>query len=291
MTIRNALTWARKEFKKSNVEGGAASANFLMRQVLGAPKTFILANPEKKLTLRQERKFIRYVKKRKKHEPIWYITGHIEFFGNDFLVNESVLIPRPETEILVEKILEYTRSIKKNNFKIVDIGTGSGAIILSLAANLFSDTEKKNMTSFFASDVSKKALKVARINAQKMELSKSVKFKAGDLFGPWVGHKFDIVVANLPYVPHEDMSSLAFDLVHYEPRIALDGGEKGLEIYTKFFEELPYFIDKESVVFCEIGDRQGEPVRNLVKRLLPKMQVDIIQDYAGFDRFVIIKKS
>lgn len=327
MTIRNAITWAKKELRVRKIEGVDASVFFLMQQVLRAPKSFILANPEKKLTLFQERKFVRFVKRRRKQEPVWYITKRINFYNKEFLVNENVLIPRPETEILVEKILEMIKTSKRLETSILDIGTGSGAIVLSLASEIYNvhpwsltsqffhwigvkqpnqsvvDYKLENKEPldsvvpsqdikkyrFYGSDISWSALKVAMKNKQRLELNRKVRFKKGDLFGPWVGKKFDVVVANLPYVPHEDMSTLAFDLTHYEPRVALDGGKRGLEIYKRFFSELPQFLNSGALVFCEIGDKQGPKIEKMVKNVLPDAKVEIIPDFAGFDRFVIIR--
>ena len=316
MTIKEALTWAKKLLKERGVEGPEASADFLLRQVLKTDKAYIFAHPEISLTAVQETKYRIWVKRRAKHKPVWYITGKIEFCDLDLAVNQNVLIPRPETELLVERVLEELK-IRNSKLEILEVGTGSGAIILSLANELTKKTlssptsqikfnsvdrgsflveqdsrlrgNDRNVFGFSASDISPKALSVARKNAKNLVLADKITFKQGDLFSPWKGNKFDIIVANLPYIPHEDMSTLAFDLIHYEPRTALDGGHEGLEIYKRFFETLGDHLNVGGKVFCEIGYDQGEKIQQLVAAIMPKARVTVIGDYADIDRIVIIE--
>lgn len=282
MTIKESLQWSTSLLEEKKTEQPNESANFLLRQLLSADKSYIITHPDKKLTLFQENKFKRWVKRRAKHEPVWYITRSIEFYGQDFLVNENVLIPRPETELLIEKTLADSKELKTNS-RILDIGTGSGAIILSLAKEL--DVTHK----YFASDISSKALAVAKKNAKRLKLDPVIQFKKGDLLSPWLGQRFDIIIANLPYIPHEDMSTLALDLLHYEPRTALDGEKNGLEIYERFFAQLPSVLAPNTKVYCEIGKDQGGEVKLMIKKSLPKAKVTIVSDYAKIDRIAIIE--
>lgn len=278
MKLNDAIKFATQLFIEKEVEGPKSSAEFLLRNVLKVDKAYLYAHPERELTILEERKFRNWTKRRVKHEPVWYITGLIEFFGQDFSVNTNVLIPRPETEVILEKVTnENSKLINKN---VLDIGTGSGTIILTLAKYLPDN-------NFFASDISEKALKTAKKNAKNFGLN--VEFKKGDLFGPWLGKKFDLIVVNLPYVPHEDMGTLAYDLIHYEPRVALDGGENGVVIYKKFIDELPGFINPGAKIYCEIGDLQGDEIKNYAKKILPSANVSIISDYAKHDRLIIIE--
>lgn len=289
MTIKEALTWAKKLLKERGVEGPEASADFLLRQVLKTDKAYIFAHPEISLTAVQETKYRIWVKRRAKHKPVWYITGKIEFCDLDLAVNQNVLIPRPETELLVERVLEELK-IRNSKLEILEVGTGSGAIILALANFLsLRGGEDDAAISFFASDISPKALTVAKKNAKNLGFADKITFKQGDIFSPWKGKKFDVIVANLPYVPHEDMSTLAFDLIHYEPRTALDGGHEGLEIYKRFFETLNSHLNVGGKVFCEIGYDQGDKVKDLLAKIMPQAQVTVIGDYADVDRIVIIE--
>lgn len=284
MTIAQALTWAKKLLKDRGVEGPEASAEFLLRQILKVDRAFIFAHPEADLNTTQEAKYRIWVKRRAKHKPVWYITGKIEFCGLDLAVNQNVLIPRPETELLVEQVLRQAKSEKLNVKSILEIGTGSGAIILSLVAKLHSSNK-----NFFASDISKKALVVAKKNAKNLGFADKITFKQGDLFSPWKGEKFDFIVANLPYIPHEDISTLAFDLIHYEPRVALDGGIGGLEIYERFFREVSKYLNSGGKVFCEIGYDQGEKIKKILTKIMPQAKITILGDYANIDRIVIIE--
>lgn len=279
MTISQANKWATEFLEKKGIEEPKSSADFLIRQTLKVDKSYLIVNKDKKMPILVEAKFRRWIKRRAKHEPVWYITGKIEFYGQDFYVNKNVLIPRPETELLVEEILKRIKTTGES--RILDIGTGSGAIILTLANKL--------KGQFFASDISDKALVIAKKNAKSLTHHNKVIFKKGDLLSPWLNQKFDLIVANLPYVPHEDMSTLAFDLIHYEPRTALDGGTEGLELYNKFIQQLPFLVNDKTTIFCEIGKDQGEKFKRMVINTLPKASVEIIQDYAKIDRIIVIK--
>ncbi len=283
MTVREALTWAKQILIENEVEGSQSSAEFLLTQATGFDKTYLYTYPEKSLTKLQELRFRRFVKKRSKHEPVWYITGKIEFMGLLLHVNNSVLIPRPETELMIEKIIERVKSKTVKVKSILDVGTGSGTIALTLASHL------GDKLTFNASDLSDKALAVARKNAKSNGLSEQIEFKKGDLLSPWLGQKFDLIVANLPYVPHEDMATLAFDLTHHEPRLALDGGVMGLEVYKRFIQELPFFLNPGAIVYMEIGYDQGRYIEEFVHKYLPKAKVQTVGDYQQIDRIVIIE--
>jgi len=312
MNVKEALNWAINELK--DVSEAEKSAKFLLRQVLapslchsreGLPrskaggnldmKAWLLANPDYNLNSEQEKTFRQFIERRKKHEPVWYITGKIEFYGLDLSVNQNVLIPRPETEFLVEEVLKVSKGKK-----ILELGTGSGAISLALANKIKKEGfwTSQNDVKFFASDVSGDALKVAKKNAKKLGMDSrlrgndggcGIEFRQGDLLEPWSGEKFDIVVANLPYIPHEDMSSLALDIHHWEPRVALDGGKDGLEIYEKLLSQIPDYLNAGAMMFFEIGIDQGENLKKLVSKYLPNADVKIKKDYGDIDRLAIIK--
>lgn len=283
MVIRDLLAWAKKELKQAEVAEPESSAEFLLREVLSLDRAALYANLDKVITASEERKYKKFIARRKKHEPVWQITSEVEFFGRPFYVNRNVLVPRPETEFLVELALkEIKGKFKKPNskLKILDIGTGSGAIIITLANEMKSG-------DFFGSDISAKALAVAKKNAKKN--AAEVNFKRGDLFKPWAGEKFDLIVANLPYIPEEDMGGLAMDVHHYEPRLALSGGVGGLVIYDKFLQELPSYLKEDGVIFCEITREQGELFCNLANKYLPDKKCEIHKDLADIDRIAIIK--
>ena len=239
----------------------------------------ILAYPDTKLALFEERKYKRWIKKRSRHIPVWYITGYEHFYGLDFKVSRNVLIPRPETEILVEKALSQAKKMPPT-IKIADIGTGSGAIGISLAKNL------PNIQVYLV-DISKKALAVAKKNAKNNKVN-NVVILSGNLLEP-LPQKVDLIVANLPYVPSGNIATLAYDIHHYEPRLALEGGNDGLDLYRLFFKQAPSKIKEKGKIFLEIGENQGPKMVKIAKNVFPQAQVRFEKDWAGLDRFVIVE--
>lgn len=281
MDIKEALKEAAKELKELDVAEPNASAEVLLSDVLGLSRTELSANGERVLSKKELKKYQNLVNRRKKHEPVWQIIGKVDFWGLSYIVSKNVLVPRPETEILVKKVVEYAKS-QNRALNILDLGTGSGTVIVAL------ENELQNC-SYSASDISPRALKVAKLNAKRLTKKGSIKFKKGDLFKPWKGERFDIVVANLPYIPHEEMEGLALDVYHHEPRVALDGGKHGLEIYKRFFQELPNRLEASAAVFIEIGIDQGEDIKAFVSEYLPGATCEILGDLAGIDRIGIIR--
>jgi len=306
MTIKEALKDAQDKLIKGNIIDPKNSAEFLICQVLKYDKAKLYANLDATFYAAAQKVYKRYIAKRLKHEPVWYITkSKVNFYGNDFFVSKDCLIPRPETEFLVHEVLEriknYDLRIKNENlkksptmqqkkFKILDIGTGSGAIIISIAKTIAND--QRLMTNdflFFASDISEKALKIAEKNVQNLGLSEKILLKRGYLFEPWKTQKFDVITANLPYIPHEDLGSLALDIHHYEPRVSLDGGSGGLVIYEEFLKNLPRHLNKGGSVFCEIGKSQGNLFKKIALKYLNGAKIEIKHDFADFDRIAIIR--
>ena len=286
MTIKQALLWADRKLKET--EDSKKSAYFLLKNVILKDESLILAYPEFLLTKRQELKFKQWILKRKKNLPVCYIVGFIDFYGLRFKVNKDVLIPRPETEVLVEMILSSVitaqagiQKIKHlgSDLVISDIGTGSGAIGLSLAKNL---PEAK----IYLVDISSKALKVAKKNS-KINNIQNVIFKKGNLLEP-LSEKADIVVANLPYSPTEDLKGLPLDITCHEPRLALDGGEDGMDVYRQFFNQVKNKLKTCGKIYLEIGENQGEKVKDLSLGVFPNANVLLKKDWAGLDRYVIV---
>jgi len=284
MTILEALTWSKKLLAEAGAENPTASAEFLLSHALDKPKEYLFSHSDEDLAVEDLTIFQDWTNRRAKHEPVWYITGKIKFMSLELVVDKNVLIPRPETELLVEKIQESV----ENGFapkNVLEIGTGSGAIILSLCSSLRDDAA----ISFFASDISEGALKVAQANAEFLGSKDLIAFHEGDLFEPWSGQRFDLIVANLPYVPEGDKDSLAADLTSYEPHLALFGGVEGLDIVFRFIDELPGYTNDGCKVFLEIGYDQGDKITKYVSRILPSAITTVFGDYAGVDRIVIIE--
>ena len=247
-------------------------AKIILSYVLDKNSTYITTNFDQDLDIESVKQIDDIYQKLDQGQPLQYAIGRWDFFGRDFLVDPSVLIPRPETEILVDLILKEDLE----NKRILDIGTGSGAIAISLAL--------ESSAQVTASDISIEALQTAKTNAKR--LGAQVKFIESDLFEN-IDDKFDIIVSNPPYISEEEYKTLDKDLF-YEPKTALVGGEIGSEIYEKIVKQLRNYLNEGGQIYFEIGYDQKEPVS---KRLedFGFSQVECIKDYNGFDRIIRAK--
>ena len=258
----------------------------LLSAVLNKPKEYLYEYPEKKLSVSQLKQFQKLFLRRLRGEPIAYILGFKEFYGLTFKVNKNVLIPRPETEILVEEVINYIKaqsSKLKAQSQIVDIGTGSGCIIISLAKNI--DNAK-----FFATEISAKALSIAKNNAKLNKVK--IKFHKGHLLvaispEPRAQSPELVVVANLPYLTTNETKNLA---VKYEPKLALDGAQNGLKYFYELFDQIKKFAIYPKAIFLEIGWNQAVKIKQMVKKVLPDHKFEVKKDLSGFDRILIISK-
>ncbi|EJP20723.1 protein-(glutamine-N5) methyltransferase, release factor-specific [Streptococcus oralis SK304] len=209
------------------------------------------------------------------HKPAQYIIGHVDFFGMQLKVDERVLIPRPETEELVELILTEN---PEENLKILDIGTGSGAIALGLAKN-------RPGWSVTAADISKEALELASENARNQNLN--IFFKKSDCFAE-ISEKYDIIVSNPPYISREDESDVGLNVLHSEPHLALFADEDGLAIYRRIAEDAKDYLTDGGKIYLEIGYKQGKSVPALFKKHFPEKRVRTLKDQFGQDRMVAV---
>ena len=260
------------------VSGSASlDAQLLIAEVLDANRAHVIAHPEKVLTSKQADQIEQWVVRREQGEPIAYILGRRAFYDRDFMVTSDVLIPRPETEHLLEIALEFAET--RTTLVAVDVGTGSGAIAVTFKANVPS-------AIVYATDISADALKVAQRNAVNHRAD--VEFFQGDLLQPMIdaGTTLDLVMANLPYIETEEMLELAVS--KYEPRLALDGGDDGLDLVRRLLKQAEGICNKDAMILLEIGANQGEKTRNQAYELLKPADVSIIQDYAGHDRVIKI---
>lgn len=246
MTIRQALQYSFAVLKEIS-NSPALDAEILLSYVLKKNRAFLFTYPEKKLTLSQEKNFKNLLARRKKHEPIAYIVGRKEFYGLDFFVNCRVLIPRPETEELVKNIIDYVQDTRYQirDTVICDVGTGSGCVAIALAKHL-------PCAKIWACDISKSALKIAKINAKTHRVSKHIKFVCSDLFSK-IPHKikFDVIVANLPYLSQKQYQNVQPEIKKYEPRLALIGGKTGMEIYAKLLQQSKNHLKSGGKIFLE----------------------------------------
>ena len=285
-TIRALLLAAEGTLVESpHAERARRDAETLMLHVLkkDAPNTnlaWLIAHGYETLPARATVDFRAWVERRRDGEPIQYITGEAEFYGQSFKVNRDVLIPRPETEHLVEKAIELSRGFERQ--RIVDVGTGSGAIAVALASNL-PDAE------IHATDVSAAALNVARANAKRHGAGARVIFRVGDLLAPVAGKRFDLIVSNPPYVAEGDRDLLSAEVRDYEPAQALFAGDSGLAIYRRLIPEAFAALFHERYLALEIGFGQQPAVESLLARA-GFTGIEFTNDLQGIPRVAVARR-
>lgn len=262
----------------------------LLSHLTSLSREELLAHPEKKLSTKVFKNFKKLEAKRLKNWPIAYLTNEKYFFSLKFAVNKHVLIPRPETEMMVDLIINNVANTK-NNTSILDIGCGSGNIIISLAHHL----KRNKKLSFLASDKSAKALKVAKANATSHKLKKIIKFKQGSLIKAFKktikkhlkqGHDI-IIAANLPYLNKEEMKEPS---IKHEPKTALYSAKNGLKHYRQLFKQLAKLnTNKQVSVFCEINPQQADDFVKILNKKIKQKEITFAKDLSGQIRFVLLK--
>lgn len=255
-----------------------AAARIILQHELGLSHAGLLASMREELEEEKFRKFWSKIELHALGTPIQHITGTEEFYGRSFQVNEHVLIPRPETEELIEETLQLiTAYFPKGNPSIVDIGTGSGVIAITMKCEL-------PAAHVVATDISETALVVANGNAKR--LNADVSFKTGDLLEPIKDRKWDVVLSNPPYISYEEAPDLSDSVRDFEPHSALFAENQGLALYEKMAEGLPHIVDKPSIIGFEIGYTQGEAVKKILQQAFPEASVYIKKDINKNDRMV-----
>lgn len=278
MNIKQALEEAKNILKSNNFEDSNIIAKELLSYVLKKDKVYLTINLDSDLTDIEYVEFTKYIEQIIDGKPLQYITQKQEFMGMEFFVNEDVLIPQPDTEILVETVLDICKRYGNQSLRILDLCTGSGAIAISLSKIL--------NTQVFASDVSTKALEVAEKN--NILKNSKVEFIESNLFEQINGEKFDIIVSNPPYIKNEEIKLLSKQ-VQNEPYIALAGGEDGLDFYRKIIDEAYKHINKNGYLCLEIGYDQKEDLIKLIKQNENYEYENCIKDLSNNDRCIIAK--
>lgn len=249
----------------------------IVSHTLTLSKEKILINLDREVETEEALQIDELIKERKTGKPLAYIMKSKEFFSETFHVDQRVLVPRPETEILVEEALKIIEN-KPGRVRVMDMGTGSGAIGIILA--------KKTLCEMLCVDISPDALSVAKRNAAHLGTKDNISFVCSNLFeGIKEDRRFDLILANLPYISVQEWDDLPEDVKNFEPRIALYGGEEGIEVYAGFMTGLPYYLKKNGHVLCEIGSNlQGRKVKNMLESL--GLKTTIKKDLSGRERII-----
>jgi release factor glutamine methyltransferase len=285
--IGEAMADATAKLRTAGVDSPKLVAQVLLAHTLGVPRANIMAySPQQPLQSHQLATFRERVARCVSGEPVAYVVGHVEFYRLDFLTDRRALIPRPETEHLVELALkkpQISNPLKSEISKsqIVEVGTGSGCVVVSLAVKL---PEMR----LIATDISADALALAHENARRHKVSSRIQFLRGDLLAP-VTVRVDGVIANLPYVTTAEWQNLPRHIRQHEPRIALDGGQDGLDLVRRLFAQAPQRVKPDGWLLLEIGATQGQAVSALARQAFPLAAVNLHRDYAGLTRVVEIQ--
>lgn len=281
MTISEILKYATEVLQSSGIAEPRREANSLLAFALEKDRTFLIAHSEYELSDEEEKRFREFLRRRANREPFQHITGRQEFYGLDFEVSKDVLIPRPETELIVENAILILREKEDSSF--CEIGVGSGCISVSILHNV--ETARA-----IGLDVSDKALQIAGRNAEKHEVSARLELKNSDVFAVLTEEKFDLIVSNPPYISIEDFLELQTEVKNFEPRNALTDEQNGLSIIEKIISQSPNFLEPKGFLLLEIGFGQAEKVREMFSTEIWRT-VEILADLQSIPRTVKAAKS
>lgn len=277
-TIRSQLVDAREELAQSGIRDGWLDAQVLLAHVLNSDRNWLLSHPERPLTSAERQRFRRLIERRREHVPVAYLTGRREFYGHELHVTPAVLIPRPESEQLVDLAIDWLHAHPSAR-RVIDLGTGSGAIAVAIAKAVSS-------VRILAVDIDSKALAVAAENIAEQRLLSRVELRRGDLLRS--ASSADLIVANLPYLSAARRRSAAPGL-RYEPSWALAGGDDGLDAIRRALEQAPPVVRPGGCLLFECDPLQARPIERLAKRTWSSADVTIHKDLAGRDRVVQIQ--
>ena len=275
MNALELINIGETELRQKKIESFRLDSELLLSKILNKKREQILINLDQKISQKKFFMYKRLIQRRSKNEPIAYIMEEKEFWSKNFLVNKDTLIPRPETELMVEKIIEI---FKEKRISILDIGTGSGCILISLLSEL-------NNSKGLGIDISKKALIVAKKNSKKHKIQSNIKFLNKSLDAKF-NEKFDLIVSNPPYIKSSEIKNLREDIKKYEPRIALDGGNDGLDLIKKVIYKTKYILKVKGMLALEIGNEQYKKVSEILIKNNFKIE-QIIKDYKDNIRCII----
>ena len=255
MILENAIKEASQLLKNNNIVSHELDSQIILSDILGVTREFLILNNNTNITKKIKRKYNIALKRRINHEPVAYIIGRKEFWSQNFAINHSTLVPRPETELLIYKVVKF---FKNKEINVLDIGTGSGCILLSILKEL-------DYSRGIGIDISSSAITMAKLNSKKLGLFSRSKFKVFDMDKFNIG-MYDLIVSNPPYIPSRDIRNLSKDIINYEPLIALNGGHDGLDLIKKVIYKSTYLLKKNGLLAIEIGNKQYLQVSSLLKK-------------------------
>ena len=255
MILENTIKQASQLLKSHNIISHQLDAEIIISDIMGVSKEFLIINNHINISKNIIKKYNFAIKRRISREPVAYITGKREFWNEDFVVDRATLIHRPETELLIYKVINF---FKNKRINVLDIGTGSGCILLSILKRL-------NLSRGTGIDISPKAIQIAKVNSKNLNLSCRSKFKVFDLSKFNIG-KYDLIVSNPPYIPLKDMKNLSKDILNYEPLVALKGGVDGLDLIKKVIYKSNDLLKRNGLLSIEIGRHQYQKVSNILSK-------------------------
>ncbi len=279
MNIQTAIFEGASLLKEKNILTSQLDAEILMAKVIGKDKKYIIINNNKNLKLEELKRFNKLIKERSKRKPVAYLTNKKFFWKNEFTVSKDTLIPRPDTELLIEEALKATKY--KNNLSVLDVGIGSGCILLSILK------ERKNFLGR-GIDISNNCLNISKINAKKLKVEKRIKLYKSSIDKFALG-KYDLIVSNPPYIKKVDIKYLEKDVANFEPKLALDGGLDGLSEIRKVVIKSSELIKKNGKLILEIGFNQRNKIINLLKEKGFYIN-SVSKDLANNDRCIVSTK-
>jgi release factor glutamine methyltransferase len=285
-TILNLIRWTDERFRKEGLNTPRLDAEVLLAATLGMDRVGLYTHFDQPVQPTELARFKKLIQRRLRREPVAYIVGQQEFWSLPFIVTPDVLIPRPETEMLVTEALKlkFQPERTERRIRILEIGTGSGAISVALAKELPS-------ASVVATDLSEKALSVAEENARRNGVRERILFLQGDLFDPLEkGSMFKLIITNPPYIPQDFFPSLPPEVRDFEPRVALDGGKDGLAFFRRVLPRLGEYLSSEGWLLAEIGVGQDQQVRQLAEANPDLDSYDFLPDLAGIKRVFKTRK-
>lgn len=283
MSVRDALSWAVRALLAGGNETPRLDAEILLGHVLSLSRAQLPVHWHESLDAEAARRYVELVRRRAAHEPVAYLVGERAFYDVDLYVDRRVLIPRPESEHIVDEALAWCEGQPESTLRIADVGTGSGALGIALGRHLV-------LARVWATDISAEALRVAAHNSSRYGLRDRISLVCCDLLGPLLG-PFDLIVANLPYVARRDADALSPQITEYEPIVALDGGEDGLDVVRRLLPQVRERLAAPGLLLVEIGHEQAKSAVELAEAYLPEGDATLLRDYAELYRVLRVERQ